>query len=149
MTDGKILSLNRFSFKANPRWKDEDVVKFVAKIILGTEEFYEQRSGYKWTLGGSNDWWMDKDPQTGEFILAWRYCGGGNTAYMQLLYHVILWRLGFEHFNEEAKIKMGRQERLEWLEQYFQIFLADATITPFNSNVIKALGVLKEKYKNE
>lgn len=154
MTDGKILSGNRFSFKAfraSPLWKDEDIVKSVAKMILGTEEFHEQRSGYKWMLGGTNDWWMDKDPETGEFVLAWRYGGNGNTAYMQLLYHVILWRLGLEHFNEGAKIKMSRQERLEWLKRYFLAFLAERPYGPgapssFDSEILDAFMVLEEKY---
>ncbi len=151
MTDGKILSGNRFSFRANPRWKDEDVVRSVARIVMDTEEFSEQLSGYKWMLGGSNDWWMDKDPETGEFILAWRNCGGGNTVYMQLLYHVILWRLGFDHFNEEAKTKMSRQERLEWLKRYFLAFLAERPYgpgapTPFDSEILDAFTVLEEKY---
>ncbi len=154
MLNGKILSGDRFRFKANPPWKDEDVVKSVAKIILGTEEFHEQRSGYKWMLGGSNDWWMDKDQETGEFVLAWRYCGGANTVRMQLLYHVILWRLGFEHFNEEAKTKMSRQERLEWLKRYFLAFLAErphgpGAPTPFDYEILNAFKALEEKYKDE
>ncbi len=151
-----ILSGHRFKFKANPLWTDEDVVKYVARIVMGKEEFSEQSSGYKWMLGASNDWWMDKDPETGEFILAWRNCGGGNTAYMQLLYHVVLWRLGFEHFNEEAKINMSRWERSEWLKQYFLAFLAEfprpfgfTTRSQFDIDVLDALKTLQEKYKKE
>ncbi len=153
MTDGKILSGDRFRFKANSLWKDEDVVKCVARIVQNTEEFFEQPSGsgYKWMLGGSNNWWMDKDPETGEFILAWRYCGGGNTVFMQLLYHVILGRLGIQHFNEEAKAKMSRQERIEWLKRYFLTFLAERPYGPgaptsFDTEVLGAFMVLEEKY---
>lgn len=158
MPSGKILSSSRLRFKANPLWKDEDVVRAIARIVQNTEEFLEQSngSGYKWMLGGSNDWWMDKDLETGEFILAWRGCGGGNTVYMQLLYHVILWRLGIWHFNEETKTKMSKRERLEWLRQYFIGFLAEfpfsfgfKTCTQFDLDVLDALKALEEKYKNE
>lgn len=158
MPSGKIFFGDKIRFKANPLYKDEDVVKAVARIVQNTEEFFEQPSGggYKWVLGGSNNWWMNKDPETGEFILAWRYCGDGNTVYMQLLYHVILWRLGIVHLNEEAKAKMSRRERLEWLEKYFMNLLAEfpfvsgsKSCTQFDLDVIDALRVLEEKYKNE
>lgn len=149
-----LLLGNSFKFKANPGWKDEDVVKFVARIVQGTEKFFKQPDGYKWMLGRSNDWWMDKDPQTGEFILIWRSGWGGNAIYMQLLYHVILQRLLIEHFNEEAKAKMSREERLEWLRRYFEFCLAErphgpGAPTPFDRDVFEALKELEKKYAKE
>mgnify|MGYP001583051143 CR=1 FL=1 len=160
MPSGKIFFGDKIRFKANPLFKDEDVVKAVARIVLNTEVFSVQPSGsgYKWMLGASNDWWMDKDPETGEFILAWRNCGGANIVYMQLLYHVILWRLGIVHFNEEAKAEMSRCERLKWLKLYFTGFLAEflhpypfgfKTRTQFDSDVLDVLDALEEKYKKE
>lgn len=149
-----LLAGNKFRFKANPLWKDEEVVEFVARIVQGTEEFFKQPEEDRWMLGRTNDWWMRKDPETGEFILTWRYCGGGNTVYMQLLYHVILQRLLIEHFNEEAKAKMSRQERLEWLRRYFEFCLAErphgpGAPTPFDRDVFDALKALEEKHAKE
>lgn len=154
MSSNKVLPGNLFRFKANPRWKDVQVVRTVAQIVQGTRVFFRQKSGYRWMLGRSNDWWMDKDPQTGEFILAWRYGGGGNTVHMQLLYHVILQRLLIEHFNEEAKAGMSREERLEWLRRYFEFCLAErphgpGAPTQFDRDVFEALKGLEKKYAKE
>jgi len=139
---------NEIRFKANPNYKDEDVVKFVEQIVCGTGSIFEKQGGYRWQLGPSNDWWMDKDQQMGEFILACRYGSGGNAIYMQLLYHLIIWRLGAERFNEEARAKMTRPDRLLLLRLYFSSLLAEkpATGTAFDNGVMRALKELGEEY---
>lgn len=88
-------------FKSHPNYKDKDVINRVAQIVTGTADgIFEKDSGYKWSLDSSNDWWMDKDPETGEFILAYRYGGGVNTPKMEALRTVIIWRLGLEGLNK-------------------------------------------------
>lgn len=92
---------NEIRFFSNPIYKDEDVVGSVAQIIIGKKDFYEQEPnhGYKWVIAG-NTWWMDKDSETGELVLAYRYGFSEEMqAKIQALRTVILWRLGLEHFN--------------------------------------------------
>jgi len=65
----------RFRVHPDDRGDDREgyVVRRVTEILFGSDiELREKPSGYKWDLRG-NDWWMDRDPTTGEFILAWRY----------------------------------------------------------------------------
>ena len=63
-------------FKVNPHWKkEEDIAERVAKVIGYTDccPPFKKDSGYRWQLNANNDWWMDIDHETGEYILAYRY----------------------------------------------------------------------------
>ena len=95
-------------FRVYPNYKEREVVERVAQIVTGpTDEIFEKDSGYKWSLDSSNDWWMDKDRSTGEFILAYRYGDGGNAPLMEALRRVIIWRLGIDMLNP-ARLKSDK-----------------------------------------
>jgi len=43
-------------FKSNPYYKEEVIVKRIAHLITGCGYFYRKDSGYKYSLGTTNDW---------------------------------------------------------------------------------------------
>lgn len=89
------------------RW----VLKRIAMMVVGTTEFYEQTDGYRWMLGTTNDWWMDRR-RAGAFLLAYRYGGGGNAEFMLKLRDVIWWLFG----TETASAKLA--DTLDHAEQH-------------------------------
>ena len=94
--------MSEIRFKGKPGWypnEVEKVVNRVARIVCGTPMVFKKENGYRWQLDGSNNWWMDFDENTEEFILAYRYGSGGNGVYFQNLQKVIPWLLGCQGFN--------------------------------------------------
>lgn len=62
-------------FIARAKLSEEYIAERLAKIV-GFEDFcppFKKDSGYKWQLNGTNDWWMDFNPETREVTLAYRY----------------------------------------------------------------------------
>jgi hypothetical protein len=74
-------------FRVKGRWAEEDVACRLAVLVAGPSAIvtdlatgerqvpWQKTGGYKWTLEPGNDWFMDIDPQTGEYVLAYRYGG--------------------------------------------------------------------------
>ena len=108
--------MERVRFHVNPHDRnDEDreegIVRQVARLILGTDSGVKRQDrGYKWCLDSHNDWKMDRDLNTGEYILAWRYGGGGNLCRMLLAREWIIFRLGIDHFNEKNNFLHAMEE---------------------------------------
>lgn len=70
-------------FKVEANWSEEEVAQKVATVIGGADTLkicppFRKESGYRWQLDATNDWWMDTDPETGEYILVYRYASGHN-----------------------------------------------------------------------
>ncbi|TSC61246.1 MAG: hypothetical protein G01um101448_348 [Parcubacteria group bacterium Gr01-1014_48] len=82
--------------KPKEEWR---VVERIARLICNNPLPHVQESGYRWALDSSNDWKMGFDPQTEEYIISYRYGGGGNIPRMEQLRSTILWRLGIEDHN--------------------------------------------------
>lgn len=90
-------------FYANPRDKDEYILERLVQIVVGTKRFTdrgEDYSGSRWVLGTSNNWFVSKDPQIGEFVLDYRY---STEERMNALRAVIIWLLDLQSFNEEQE----------------------------------------------
>ncbi len=79
--------------------QEAEVVNRVARLICNNPHVFPG-SGYLWELDDSNDWKMDRGRETDEYIVAYRYGGGGNVSHMDKLRDTIVWRLGIEHYNE-------------------------------------------------
>lgn len=79
--------------------QDEWLVKRIALLVNGNNEVFIKESGYKWQLGGANDWKMDKDLETGEFIVSYRY-GHGRKKEMEALGATIIFILGLQEYNK-------------------------------------------------
>lgn len=89
----------RFRFRPGISEEYEmEILKAIALKITGRPNVNLQDSGYRWSLGWGNDWWMDKDLETGEFILAFRY-GENKQKEMEALRTVLIWLLGLERYN--------------------------------------------------
>ncbi|MFC1678535.1 hypothetical protein ACFLZ9_02220 [Patescibacteria group bacterium] len=73
-----------------------NVLVQVKQIVAGNGPVYELEKGYRWALGYTKNWWMDKDSKTDEFILAYQY---GKKENMENLRRRIIWMLGIEEFN--------------------------------------------------
>lgn len=89
-------------FNPHPTHRPEDdevIIQRVASIIIGNKDIFRKESGYRWQLGSGNDWKMDRDTITGEFIISYRY-GHGRKKEMLALRMTIIWLLGFDSFNE-------------------------------------------------
>ena len=89
-------------FKGRPGWypdETEYVVNRVAHIVCGSPLVFQKEHGYRWQLDGSNDWWMDFDEKTQEFLLIYRYSNRVNDVYLQSLQTAIPWLLGCQDFN--------------------------------------------------
>ena len=88
-------------FKLGPRHKDDEwLIGRIATIITGEDTFFVKESGYRWVLDPGNNWFMDRDSITGEFILAYRYSGSHNKEQMDALRVTILWLLGLGKYNK-------------------------------------------------
>lgn len=69
--------MSEIRFKVR-NWDEDAVATRVVDVIAGHEASkicppFKKDSGYRWQLDASNDWWMDIDRETGEYILAYRY----------------------------------------------------------------------------
>jgi len=80
---------------------DMEVVERVEQIVCGTGQITEKDTGYRWNLGITNDWKMDRDPQTGEFIVAYRYGMGPNLPNMEAVRTTIIFVMGLEPFQKK------------------------------------------------
>jgi len=94
----------RDQVKDKDAW-DRDVVERVEQIVEGSGHVHEKDSGYRWTLGTTNNWWMDRDQQTCEFILAYRYANPSNYHHLEAIRQTIIFVLALQPFNEKEKIK--------------------------------------------
>ena len=89
-------------FKVWPNLQlDEIIVERICHIIIGYKDFYTKNSGYKWSLGTTNDWWMDKEGD--EFIIIYRNSTAPyfDTSKLEALRKVIIWLLHIEDYNKE------------------------------------------------
>lgn len=85
-------------FKVPQHWKEEIVVDRIATLIYGEERvWFKKTSGYKYCLGTSNDWWIDKERD--EYLIAYRYSGEHNKEKLEALRKVIIWLLNIERYN--------------------------------------------------
>ena len=75
------------------------MIERIAHLICDIPRVHLQEEGHKWALDDSNDWKMDFDVRTEEYIISYRYGGGGNISRMEKLRDTILWRLDIEHHN--------------------------------------------------
>jgi hypothetical protein len=80
---------------------DMEIVKRVEQIVCGTGTITEKDSGYRWNIGETNDWKMDRDPKTGEFIVAYRYGMGPNLSNMEAVRTTIIFVMALEPFNKQ------------------------------------------------
>lgn len=80
-------------------------VERVAKIIYGNDTVNVKEGGYKWMLGTGNDWWMDIDRETGDYILAHRYFMSGIK---DSIFKAIILFMGLEELDRggEATIRI-------------------------------------------
>lgn len=67
---------------------DRAIIDRLASIVCWQPQVTERTAGYRYQLDSTNDWWADKDPETGEFILAYRY---GTKERMDPLEKIVLW----------------------------------------------------------
>lgn len=96
--------MNKIKFRLKPNLSEGQELEYIRAIalrVVGQPEVYENKrgSGYKWQLGASNDWWMDKDFETGEYILAYRYATESNASKMKAIRVALIWLLGLGSFN--------------------------------------------------
>lgn len=80
-------------FKVHPRITEDVVVNRMAQLVGFTPHCppFIQQSGYKWQLNDSNNWWLDFDKQTGEYIFAGRYA---TQELLEAYVTVLDWDLG-------------------------------------------------------
>ncbi len=79
----------RFKFPRPPTPADDKaIIDRLASIVCWQPKVFEKPDGYRYQLDCTNDWWADKDPETGEFVLAYRY---GVKEQMDALKTVVLW----------------------------------------------------------
>ena len=96
---------NEIRFKPSREYSNDTVLTRVANLVLRTDTWFEKDSGYRWTLGTSNNWFMDRDRKKGEFILAYRYGFGGNVPKMEALRKVIDWVFKGEAISKAIQFK--------------------------------------------
>ena len=85
--------MNEIRFKVHRIWKDEEQIALRVAQVIGYSPHcppHKKDSGYRWQLNDSNDWWMDRDPKTEEYIIAARY---SSTVPMEALKTVLEWIL--------------------------------------------------------
>ncbi|MFC1598821.1 hypothetical protein ACFL2U_02330 [Patescibacteria group bacterium] len=97
----KVNDHERKKAKNKDEW-DLEIVERVEQIVCGTGTVMEKDSGYRWNLGETNDWKMDRDSQTGEFIVAYRYGMGPNLPNMEAVRATIIFVMGLEPFQQKA-----------------------------------------------
>jgi hypothetical protein len=96
------MGLGQVRFKINPKdWEDEEIREYyarrVAMLVQGEDIIYRQDTGYVWTLGSSNDWFLDIDESTQEFVLAHRrYFEQEKWDQLRV---VLIWLLHLEPYN--------------------------------------------------
>lgn len=98
-----------------PKTKEEwerKIIERLAKIIDWEGKLIEKTSGYRWMIGTSNDWWLDRGEQENEFIIAYRY---GDPAKMEKLRKVIVYILGLAEYNQIDPVK-SQNRQLVYLE---------------------------------
>lgn len=76
--DGGEVKAGQIRFTPNPRRSEESIARRVAEIVIGHKAGQVclpsvKDLDYKWQLGGGNNWWMNIDEETGEYIVAYRY----------------------------------------------------------------------------
>jgi hypothetical protein len=86
-------------FKVWPNAIEEDIVKRVSCLLTGSEEYFTKDSGYKYSLGSTNNWWMDREGEY--YIIAYRYA---TTPYfdgtmIEKLRDVIIFLLNIKDYN--------------------------------------------------
>jgi hypothetical protein len=88
--------------------RDKQLAERLSRLVDvdGGGHVYEKESGYRWQLGGNNDWWMDRDSETGEIIVAYRY-GEAYPGEMEALRVTIIFLLHLQDWNLESKLTEG------------------------------------------
>jgi hypothetical protein len=97
--------MSQIRFRVGHPWNrnpDIDLIKRIARIFYFTDEFVvEKNTGSTWCLNErANNHWMDKDPQTGEFIISHRYHFGGKA---EILRKAIIYILNQEQHNKDVE----------------------------------------------
>ena len=111
--------MSEIRFYGDPNWITERearaLVGRVANMVTGDSSAFwvatDNREGYKYQLGTGNDWKMDRDIRTGEWILFYRY-GSGRLNEMAAVRATILWLFNLEQYNKEALVQ---DETLEYV----------------------------------
>ncbi len=82
----------RFAVRGLKTPEDEQfVIARLAALVSDRPRVVVKETGYRYALDEGNDWWADRDPQTGEFVLAYRY---GTKERMDALKVVVDWLVG-------------------------------------------------------
>lgn len=93
---------NARKYAPNPDEWDRQIVERVCHVVAGSDPVYEKDSGYRWQLGITNNWWMGKDLETGEFIVAYRYGNNSETQeVLRALRIFLIWTFGFQEWNKK------------------------------------------------
>lgn len=85
-----------------PTELERHVVERLSVFLAGRQphfEPYEKEGCSRWVLDPGNNWWLDRDEQTGAFRLHYRYGGGSNAQRMAHLRATVLWIFGCEDWN--------------------------------------------------
>lgn len=94
-------------FYGHPDWvlkgREREIAERIALIVYGEKDLWEStnRGGYRFQLGNGNDWKVDRDLRTGEWIVYYRY---GTPEKMQALRITLLFLLGIEQFNNDMEM---------------------------------------------
>lgn len=89
-------------FKVWPNAIEEDIIRRISCILTGSEEYYIKDSGYKYSLGSTNDWWMDRDEKY--YIIAYRASSASyfDNTIMEKLRDSIIFLLHIKDYNIET-----------------------------------------------
>jgi len=105
------MASNAIRFWIQPRMDKQWLLQRLGWLILGSDDYQAKDSGYQYTLGRSNDWWVSFDspkPEGTLVILAYRYASGEKMAALRT---VILWLLGLEYINQKMEERIASDQR--------------------------------------
>jgi len=77
---------------------DKELAERLEQIVQGSGIVHEKDQNH-WQLGTSNNWWLKRDIETGEFVLTYRYGCDGDPRLLALR-QAIIFILALEPFNK-------------------------------------------------
>jgi len=105
---------------------EKDIAERVARIIDWQGLLIEKDHGYRWNIGSSNDWWMDKGDHPDEFKVVHRYLSDADLGWVRV---AIIRALRLEQFNDLPEVNPADQVKALMSVIGRMFSLAQANIT--------------------